>query len=122
MFSSSGLNATRSFLHDVSGSMTFALTVDEDLATSMLQKVQEAGVTEVDTASFYPYKGYEGQTEEMLGRIFKRNESMKFAVATKANPWHPKGLSRAGVREQLQQSLKSMGLSQVSVKGSHKGS
>eukprot|EP00931_Biecheleriopsis_adriatica_P027402 TRINITY_DN16494_c0_g1_i2.p1 TRINITY_DN16494_c0_g1~~TRINITY_DN16494_c0_g1_i2.p1 ORF type:complete len:380 (+),score=85.90 TRINITY_DN16494_c0_g1_i2:93-1232(+) len=100
------------------GTMTFGWNqassrVDDAVAQTMLNKFLSSGGLQVDTARIYSG----GQTEDILGRILHRPEvaSKPLVLGTKAHPSQPGGLSKAGIRTQLEASLKAMGLEKVDV-------
>ena len=75
----------------------------------MLEKFQNYGYTELDTAYMYSSGGFGGKsgglTEEFLGRMDKVKGQN---LATKANPGEGMTLSPKSIRHQLETSLKKM--------------
>lgn len=98
------------------GTMTFgwnqaSKTVDEAAATAMTRKFLGSGGIQVDTARIYSG----GDTEDILGRVLKDSEvaGKPIILATKAHPSQPQGLSKAGIRQQLETSLKALQVDKV---------
>jgi len=92
------------------GNMTFAWTqassyVDDDIATKMMGMFQEVEGVYFDTARIYAG----GKSEEMAGRIMAGQKSHdQYKIITKAHPSQEGGLSPAGLRAQLEASLKAL--------------
>ncbi len=88
------------------GTMTFGGQVEEAGAERMLKLFLDSGGRQIDTAYVYQ----EGRTEEMLGRILKSVERERLHVATKANPAVTGKLDAAAMTDQLETSLKRLGI------------
>ncbi len=90
----------------VLGSMTFGGQVDEAGAERMVRLFLDSGGREIDTAYIYQ----EGQAEEMLGRVLKPLDRERLYIATKAHPSATGKLDAAAVTDQLETSLKRLGI------------
>ncbi len=94
------------------GTMTFAWkqassVVNDAAALTFLGKFAEAGGVHVDTARIYAG----GETEPMLGRAFEAmGRSSALRIGSKAHPSEVGGLSRRGMRAQLEASLAAVGV------------
>jgi len=93
------------------GTMTFgwsqaSSTVDTAVAGAMTRHYLASGGRQIDTARIYSG----GLSEEMLGDIFADPEvsSKSYILSTKVHPSQPGGLSKKGVRSQVEASLKAM--------------
>jgi len=100
------------------GTMTFgwnqaSKTVDDQVASSMLQRFLSSGGVQVDTARIYSG----GDTEDILGRVLQQPQirDHSYVLGTKAHPSQPGGLSKAGIRGQLENSLKALKVDKVDV-------
>lgn len=100
------------------GTMTFgwnqaSKTVDAAVATSMLQRFLGSGGVQVDTARIYSG----GDTEDILGKVLRSGDlgASRYVLATKAHPSQPGGLSKAGIKGQLEASLKALQTDEVDV-------
>eukprot|EP00041_Stephanoeca_diplocostata_P012410 m.207883 g.207883 ORF g.207883 m.207883 type:complete len:345 (-) comp18946_c1_seq2:162-1196(-) len=99
------------------GNMTFAWSqassfVDDDVASQMMDHFMAAGGKNFDTARIYAG----GKSEEMAGRIMKKNNSREqFVIATKAHPSQPDGLSDKGMRSQLKNSLSALQIDKTEI-------
>lgn len=74
------------------GCNNFGMTIDQDVARSVVLAALDAGITHFDTAESYG----DGQSEEMLGRALRlRGRRDQVVVASKArrrpegDPWRP---------------------------------
>lgn len=85
----------------VLGTMTFGAQVDVACAARMLAAFVEAGQCWVDTVHRYN----DGETERILGRLFKDLPADRIRLASKANPGDGGGLGAQRLTEQVQQSL-----------------
>ena len=90
----------------VLGTMTFGNQVDLQTAEEMTRLFLESGHTEIDTAYIYT----NGGSETVLGKIFKGIGRDKYSLATKANPRVKGNLRPEAVEEQLNTSLRRLGL------------
>lgn len=93
------------------GAMNIGQQVFGDDAVRMLERFSAVGGVEVDAAYVYN----DGACEEILGECLKRFEPGTFSVATKANPRVTGRLDRRSVKEQLDGSLRRLGLESVDV-------
>jgi aryl-alcohol dehydrogenase-like predicted oxidoreductase len=94
------------------GAMTFGSQVDEPLATQMVHRAREAGVTMFDTAN--SYNG--GQTEEILGRIVKPfRTDIQLATKVGVSRAEDPPLSPQSIRRELEGSLRRLGTDYVDV-------
>eukprot|EP00927_Polykrikos_kofoidii_P063419 TRINITY_DN58224_c0_g1_i1.p1 TRINITY_DN58224_c0_g1~~TRINITY_DN58224_c0_g1_i1.p1 ORF type:complete len:434 (+),score=55.22 TRINITY_DN58224_c0_g1_i1:102-1304(+) len=99
------------------GTMTFAWNqtssaVENSVALSMVRRFFDVGCFEVDTARVYAG----GESEQMLGRALSYfGSEQRYRLSTKVHPSQPGGLSAAGIRAQLEASLKTIGVSHVDV-------
>lgn len=85
----------------VLGTMTFSDQVDETTASNILAMFRMTDHHEIDTAYVYN----KGETEKLLGRLNKKGDLQKTALAGKANPAVGGGLSAESVSMQLTESL-----------------
>ncbi len=85
------------------GTMTFGSQADEAMATRILDRAFDAGITFYDTAENYPVPPdtkWAGRTEEIVGRWLKTKDRDAVILATKVcGPSHGwiKGSQRAGM-------------------------
>ena len=86
------------------GTMTFGSEADEKESYGMLQLFSNSGFNEIDTASVYN----KGETETILGSVFKKLNTFDFSVATKVHPRVSSRLDGEAVKEQFEKSLKRM--------------
>ncbi|KRE77166.1 MULTISPECIES: aldo/keto reductase [Micrococcaceae] len=97
----------------VLGTMTFGDTVDEATAGRMVNEALDAGITTIDTANSY----VAGTTEEMLSRLLKGRRG-DVILASKAGITHAdhgenSPLSRAGLRNSVEGSLRRLGVERL---------
>lgn len=85
--------------------------VDEKPCLELLDTFLARGHREVDTALMYT----EGKSEKVIGCHPAAKNMSKMLIATKANPWGPKGLQRDRVLEQASISLGSLQVSCVDI-------
>lgn len=112
-----GMEATRS--PDLYfGTMTFgwnqaSQAVDAGVATSMLQRFLANGGVQIDTARIYSG----GDTEQILGKVLRSGDlgPSSYVLGTKVHPSQPGGLSKAGIRGQLETSLRALQKDKVDV-------
>lgn len=77
-----------------------------------IRTCRAAGGKHFDTARIYAG----GKSEEMAGRIMKKNNSReKYVIATKAHPSQPDGLSDIGIRSQLKSSLDALQIDKAEI-------
>lgn len=92
----------------VLGTMTFSGQTNKPDATSMLRKFVEAGHCEIDTARMYE----RGNTEKMLGDIFRECEDLRAAckTASKANAFkgYDDVLTAASVERQMSETREAL--------------
>lgn len=100
------------------GTMTFgwnqaSRSVDDAAASAMLRHFLRSGGAQVDTARIYSG----GAAEEILGRVLQDPHVYKqpMVLGTKAHPSQTGGLSKEGIRSQLQASLAALRANQVDV-------
>lgn len=100
------------------GTMTFgwsqaSSTVDDNTAAEMLKRYGALGGVQVDTARIYSG----GKTEDILGNILGSSElaGRQWVLGTKAHPSQEGGLSGAGIRSQLKESLAAMKVKDVDI-------
>lgn len=93
------------------GTMNLGQQVFGDEAVRMLRAFHDAGGRELDTAYVYN----DGACEELVGQCLAALPGLGFGVATKANPRVTGRLDRAAVHDQLDGSLKRLGLDRVDV-------
>lgn len=97
------------------GGPTHPWVLDEEAAQPFFRKAVEAGITFFDTANHYNY----GASEEITGRaLMKYARREEVVVATKVGlkmGEHPggRGLSRKHILDQIDQSLKRLGMDYV---------
>lgn len=122
------------------GAMMFGTTVDEQTSFEILDRFVEAGGTFLDTANCYQFWAGDGQgheSEELLGRWLRSRGLASGAgrervvVATKVGarpitgpgrgdfPENREGLSAEIIREQIEVSLRRLGLDHVDLYYSH---
>ncbi|WP_163167703.1 aldo/keto reductase [Arthrobacter sp. Alg241-R88] len=97
----------------VLGTMTFGDTVDEATAGRMVDEALDAGITTIDTANSY----VGGTTEEMLSRLLKGRRG-DVILASKAGITHGdhgenSPLSRVGLRNSVEGSLRRLGVESI---------
>lgn len=95
-----------------------------DVATAVTRRAYELGVNLFDTANVYP-KGDEGAAERVLGRALAPLTRETYLVATKVcAPMGPspleRGLSRKHITEQLDGSLRRLGLGYIDLYQCHR--
>lgn len=95
----------------VFGAMNIGQQVFGEDAVRMLEEFEAAGGAEIDAAYVYN----DGACEEILGECLGRFESGAFSVATKANPRVTGKLDYRSVKDQLDGSLRRLGLNKVDV-------
>ena len=101
------------------GTMNFGPRTDEKEAFAIMDKALDMGVNFFDTANVYgrPNNGYNGHTEEIMGRWFAQGGGRreKVVLATKVygdmsdetdGPNGPRGLSAYKIRRHIEGSLK----------------
>jgi aryl-alcohol dehydrogenase-like predicted oxidoreductase len=87
---------------------TFGGSLDEDAAIALVDAAFEQGVNFFDTANTYS----EGRSEEVLGRALSARPRDSYVLATKLRATAPdggRGVSRAQVLHQIDQSLERLG-------------
>jgi aryl-alcohol dehydrogenase-like predicted oxidoreductase len=87
---------------------TFGGSLDDDAAISLVDAAFEHGVNFFDTANLYS----EGRSEEVLGRALAARPRDSYVLATKVRARAPdggRGVSRAQVLHQIDQSLERLG-------------
>jgi aryl-alcohol dehydrogenase-like predicted oxidoreductase len=110
---SSGLNVTPICL----GTMTFGEQVNQDVSHAILDRALERGINFIDTAEMYavPAKAETcGATETIIGNWFEKNPGarQKVVLATKVAgpargmPWMRSDVTKAGIHEAVDASLK----------------
>ncbi|MDQ0822413.1 aryl-alcohol dehydrogenase-like predicted oxidoreductase [Arthrobacter sp. V4I6] len=97
----------------VLGTMTFGDTADEATAGRMVDEALAAGITTIDTANAY----VGGATEEMLSRVLKDRRA-DVVLASKAGMPHADHgqhapLSREGLRNSVEGSLRRLGVDSI---------
>ncbi len=86
----------------VMGTMTIGNQADANTGSTMLDRFIDAGYSELDTAYVYN----QGKTETILGELLvDKSWADNIAIAGKANPKEPGGLSAVGIEKQLSTSL-----------------
>ena len=88
---------------------------DEAEAQKIVDVAKANGILEIDVAEMYPTFSKAGLTEEIVGKCIGKDHS--FALATKANPVAKDGagLTKDGLRFQLEGGLKRLGVEQVDI-------
>lgn len=105
----------------VLGTMTFGVEgqVKYEGVVEQLKEFVAAGHALVDTARIYQCATPDGDTEALLGMVFKAHPELKakISLATKVNPSMPphKSLSRVSVVEQCETSLRKLGMDSVDI-------
>jgi aryl-alcohol dehydrogenase-like predicted oxidoreductase len=87
---------------------TFGGSLDDDAAIALVDAAFDAGINFFDTANTYS----EGRSEEVLGRVLAARPRDSYVLATKLRAEAPdggRGVSRAQVLHQIDQSLERLG-------------
>ena len=95
----------------VLGTMTFGPQVTPEDSAAMVHRFLASGNTEIDAAYVYN----DGDTERILGEVFKQSDLPAYSIATKANPRITGKLDEASMTAQLEESLSRMGKDSVDV-------
>ncbi|RKP55070.1 aldo/keto reductase [Cohnella endophytica] len=96
--------------------LTYGGYVEQERAASAIRKAYELGVNSFDTANVYE----RGEAEKVMGAILREYPRESYVLATKAF-WpmgegpNDRGLSRKHVSEQINSSLKRLGLDYVDI-------
>lgn len=100
------------------GTMTFGWNqasswVDDEVAGQMLHRFLDSGCVQVDTARIYSA----GDSENILGRVLRSPSigNQTCVLGTKVHPSQPGGLSKVGIRNQVEASLKALQVDRVDV-------
>jgi voltage-dependent potassium channel beta subunit len=101
--------------------LTYGGSVDRETARACIRKAYEAGVTFFDTANVYA----NGRAEEILGDAVEELPRESLVLATKVyfpmgNGPNERGLSRKHIREQIDASLRRMGVAYVDLYQCHR--
>jgi len=101
--------------------LTYGGSVEEDAARACMKRAFERGVTFFDTANVYA----RGRAEEVVGRQIREFPRHEIVLATKVyfpmgNGPNDRGLSRKHIREQIDASLKRLGVAYVDLYQCHR--
>jgi aryl-alcohol dehydrogenase-like predicted oxidoreductase len=101
--------------------LTYGGSVEEDAARACMKRAFERGVTFFDTANVYA----RGRAEEVVGRQIREFPRNEIVLATKVyfpmgNGPNDRGLSRKHIREQIDASLKRLGVEYVDLYQCHR--
>jgi voltage-dependent potassium channel beta subunit len=101
--------------------LTYGGSVEEDAARACMQRAFEKGVTFFDTANVYA----RGRAEEVVGRQVREFPRHEIVLATKVyfsvgDGPNDRGLSRKHIREQIDASLRRLGVDYVDLYQCHR--
>jgi aryl-alcohol dehydrogenase-like predicted oxidoreductase len=101
--------------------LTYGGSVEEDAARACMQRAFERGVTFFDTANVYA----RGRAEEVVGRQIREFPRHEIVLATKVyfsmgDGPNDRGLSRKHIREQIDASLRRLGVDYVDLYQCHR--